>query len=54
MITGPPVPRRICPICQEFAPHYCAALLVVRRGPGGRRTITITDRQPAGQVGAAA
>ena len=50
-----PAPRAICGICAEFLPHYCAAQVTIRRLGFGRRTITIIDRQPAGQnTGAAA
>lgn len=47
------VPRTVCGRCGEFWPHYCAAVVVVRRGRFGRKTVTITDRQP-GEVPRAA
>lgn len=39
------VPRHICGMCGEFLPHYCAAIIMIRRTRwNGRRIVTITDR----------
>jgi|HubBroStandDraft_6_1064221.scaffolds.fasta_scaffold00062_102 hypothetical protein len=43
----PSVPRDTCGRCGEFLPHYCAAVVAVRRERSGRKTVTVTDRQPA-------
>lgn len=49
------VPSRICPLCDEFLPHYCAAVVKVattrlptRQGqrPKWRKTVYIRDRMP--------
>ena len=46
-------PSRICPICMEYEPHYCAAIIRISnvrlpRKQGQRtkwkKTIVITDR----------
>lgn len=44
----PRVPRAVCERCSEYLPHYCAAVVTVRRGRFGRKTVTIADRQPPG------
>jgi NMD protein affecting ribosome stability and mRNA decay len=46
-MSGPRVPRDTCGRCGEYLPHYCAAIVVVRRERFGRKTVTVTDRQPA-------
>ena len=43
----PRTPRDACARCSEYLPQYCAAVVTVRRGRFGRKTVTITDRQPA-------
>lgn len=40
-----PVPKRVCPVCGEFLPHACAALVTITRRPfTGRKVVAITDR----------
>jgi hypothetical protein len=38
------IPSRVCPVCDEFLPHYCAAIVIVRRLPFGRKEVVINDR----------
>jgi len=44
VITGS-VPRRVCPVCQEYLPHSCAPLVIIRRPKWKtRRVVEIIDR----------
>lgn len=53
-MTIPACPRRTCPECGEFLPHYCAATVTVARQKfTGKRQVVITDREPAAKDAAA-
>ena len=47
-------PRRICSVCGEFLPHYCAPVVTITRQKfTGRRVVIIIDRESAVRSGAA-
>lgn len=53
-MTQPACPKRTCPNCGEFLPHYCAATVTVTRQKfTGKRQVVITDRAPAAEDDAA-
>lgn len=38
------VPHNVCEVCGEFLPHYCAAIVIVKRLRFGRKVVAIIDR----------